>query len=241
VTVTGAQMAIAGVASSVTVQASYAVDGSLTLINLGAWNAIKNATVHAGPTSGVDVRNFVDVEITTSDIVDLVRVTGAKRGNISTGDGGDRIIIAGTSNSNTDNVITVRAGNSTDTVSFDGGVFSKTDIDGEAGNDSITVTGQAGGTIKGGGGDDVLRDLTSGALTLAGGAGIDTFHFSASGQSTVLDFETGIDKIELEGVTAGQVQATIVGADTVLDLGGVASVKLIGVQLTIGQIDPIFV
>jgi hypothetical protein len=240
-TVTGTDMAIAGVASSVTVTASYAINGNLTLINQDAWGAIKNATVYAGSTSGVDVRNFVDVEIATTDIVDTVKVTGAKRGNISTGDGGDRIIVNGTSDSNLDNLITIRAGNSTDNISFDGAAFSKMDIDGENGNDLITVTGQAFGTIKGGAGDDVLKDQTSGALTLVGGTGIDTFSFTASGQSTVQDFETGIDKVELVGVTAGQVNVSIIGSDTVLDLGGGSSVKLLGVQLTLAQINPTYV
>ena len=46
-----------------TVTATYAANGNLKLINEGAWNAIKNATVNAGMTTGVDVRNFVDVEI----------------------------------------------------------------------------------------------------------------------------------------------------------------------------------
>lgn len=58
-------------------------------------------------------------------------------------------------------------------------------------------------TFFGGDGDDVLQG-SGGSDTLTGGAGADTFraislpHFNDSG-ATITDFETGIDKIRLEG------------------------------------------
>ena len=57
--------------------------------------------------------------------------------------------------------------------------------------------GQGADILRGGDGDDILRSM-GGNDKLWGGNGADTFVFSNwSGRDTIMDFETGIDKIDL--------------------------------------------
>ncbi len=240
-TFTGAQLGIAGVANSVTVTASYDAEGDLTLTNNAAWNAIKNATITDTAAHGVTVRNFVDVEIALGDGDNTVDISGIKRGTIATGGGHDTITILGTSNSTTANLTTVLAGDGDDIVSFTAGKLNKVTLDGGTGSDRLALAGQVVGTMVGGLGDDVLNDLSTGAVKLTGGAGADTFAFGAGVKATVTDFVAGTDSIELIGITAPQVNSAISGADTLIDIGGGASIRLIGVNLSPAQLDFHFV
>lgn len=80
-----------------------------------------------------------------------------------------------------------------------------------SGDDSITLTGKAGGELRGGAGNDSLTggkgadrlSGDSGADTLKGGAGKDIFSFAAGDASlaapdTVLDFKTRQDKLHIQ-------------------------------------------
>lgn len=119
---------------------------------------------------------------------------------------------------------------------------------GDAGGDLVygnlgadTLDGGAGAdTVRGGQGDDVLtggsgEDFVSGDLgadTMTGGAGADSFHsFTGTGLDTITDFSRAEgDRIQLDpGNTFTVAQA---GADTVITLGGVDRVVLVGVQVT---------
>jgi len=69
----------------------------------------------------------------------------------------------------------------------------------------VLVGGAGSQTLVGGAGADTI---TGGAWKddLTGGAGVDTFVFQkGDGQDTVRDFQTGVDKVHLLGVTSGQV------------------------------------
>jgi Ca2+-binding RTX toxin-like protein len=85
-------------------------------------------------------------------------------------------------------------------------------FDGGAGNDELYGYG-GNDELKGGSGDDRLdggrgNDILIGGTgldTLVGGFGIDTFTINAIGEGldTILDFEVGIDLIDLRGIFAG--------------------------------------
>jgi D-alanyl-D-alanine carboxypeptidase len=116
---------------------------------------------------------------------------------------------------------TLSGGNGNDKILGGGGkdVISgrdgNDDIQGDNGNDRLS--GNAGNdTISGGAGDDWLdggrgQDVLIGGAgndKLTGGAGADVFVFNdptghGMGRDTILDFETGVDQIDLSGITTG--------------------------------------
>ncbi|MFC3067977.1 NF038122 family metalloprotease [Phenylobacterium soli] len=111
-------------------------------------------------------------------------------------------------------------------------------LNGNLGND--TESGGLGNdTVRGGQGDDVLyggdgADYITGDLgndTMTGGAGADTFRaFNGEGADVITDFTASEgDRVQLDpGTTYTTAQ---VGADTVITLGGGASLTLQGVTL----------
>lgn len=91
-------------------------------------------------------------------------------------------------------------------------VVHMTSVEHAAGGDgNDTLAGDAGGNLLDGrGGDDVLRGR-GGADTLVGGAGADTFVFddgdsgaTAARRDLILDFEPGVDRIDLSRIDAVQ-------------------------------------
>ena len=69
-------------------------------------------------------------------------------------------------------------------------------LTGTAGTD-VLIGGVGGDRLNGGRGDDILRD-GGGADVMAGGAGADIFVLAPDdGRDTILDFEVGIDRIDL--------------------------------------------
>ena len=90
------------------------------------------------------------------------------------------------------------------------------------GNDNANtiVAGQGTATVQLGAGNDTLY-AGYGVLTAAGGAGRDTFAYDHAGfgVSTILDFQLGLDRIDLRGI------ATSFAALKVVDLG--ASIKIV--------------
>jgi len=238
-TFNSSQMDISGVAG-VTVSASYAVNGDLTLINKSWWGGIRNATVSDTATRGIDIRNFMNADVTLGAGDDDVVVTGAKRGTIATNDGDDTITISGNSNNTENNLMTVRAGAGDDVVTFNAGNLSRAMIDGGDGADQLTVSGKAAATIIGGAGNDRLVDNSTGLVTLTGGTGNDVFEIKAGAIATITDFALGQDKLHLVGVAPAAVNATVSGGSTIVTLGGGATVTLLGVSLTEAQIDPFY-
>jgi Ca2+-binding RTX toxin-like protein len=110
---------------------------------------------------------------------------------------------------------------------------------GNLGNDTLQGT-NGGETVRGGQGDDSIaggsgNDFISGDRgndTESGGAGADMFHTSQdAGIDRVLDFNYAEgDRVMLDPGTT--FQASQVGADTVLDMGGGNEMILVGVQLS---------
>jgi Ca2+-binding RTX toxin-like protein/peptidoglycan/xylan/chitin deacetylase (PgdA/CDA1 family) len=110
-------------------------------------------------------------------------------------------------------------------------------FNGHTGNDNFsglggndTLNGGAGNdTLNGGAGNDVLNG-GAGSDVMTGGPGADQFVFSGTGQSStaspdvILDFEEGIDKIDLSGIdannnVAGNNAFTFIGTAALTALG----------------------
>lgn len=73
-------------------------------------------------------------------------------------------------------------------------------LDGGEGNDFLDG-GDSGDRLLGGGGDDILFGA-SGGDQLTGGGGSDTFLWTGNGEGrdTILDYEAGVDRFELDGI-----------------------------------------
>jgi hypothetical protein len=220
-----------------TVTAAFDGHDKLILINASAWNAVKNAIVTFAPGNGATIRNFVDVELTSGGANDTVNIVGMKRGTIATGGGDDSLAITGFSNSHRNNLSKVLAGLGDDAINYTGGGLNKILLDGGDGGDRITAAGRSTGTVLGGRGNDTLAIHSTGEIKLTGGSGADAFVFGKNADATVTDFVAGVDHVQLIGVGLANVHTSWAGADTLIDLGGGASVRLVGVALTQSQIN----
>ena len=235
-TYNAAQTGVAGLDPTANVTVAYDSYNGVTVTNNAAWNAIKNAVVTSPSNGVVTVNNFVDAEITLGGTgASNVTATQAKRGTITTGAGDDTVSVSAYSNGTTDNVMTIATGAGNDTITFGGASNTRTAITAGDGADTIRITGQAGGTMNAGAGADRIIDQSTGALTLTGGADADVFEFMAGAHATITDFQAGIDSIVLRGVSASNVHVTSVGGNTLTDLGGGASVNLVGATLLAGS------
>jgi Ca2+-binding RTX toxin-like protein len=79
------------------------------------------------------------------------------------------------------------------------GAFGADELRGGMGNDTISA-GQGNDTVFGGAGDDFLQTRLGNDVA-TGGAGADKFWFNIAGAAdadTILDFEAGVDKIQLD-------------------------------------------
>ncbi len=157
-------------------------------------------------------------------------VTDSKRGSITTGAGNDKITVTAKSDTNDINQMKINAGDGNNTVELHGRVEHEGRDHRGAGADTITVSGQTSGSVNAGAGDDRIVNSTSGAMTLSGGAGKDVFEFIRSAHATISDFNAAEDSIVIRGggMTPAQVKAN--GSNTLIDLGGGASITLAGVS-----------
>lgn len=122
------------------------------------WNSIKNIEVESEGHANIFVKNFVHSDITLDgEENSTVSIRDAKRGNIETGDGDDKVsIIAKSNGAGWSNVfdIDTNAGDDKIIVKGDGG-FTKFDIDSGDNNDTIRLNGNYDqSVIKMGAGDD---------------------------------------------------------------------------------------
>lgn len=167
-------------------------------------------------------------------------VGGGGADTIGGGDGDDTIFSLGGAD-----VVYTGASSVGDTV--DGGDGNDTIYGGSSG-DVDSLTGGAGDDeLYGGSGNDVLSGGT-GSDTLYGGAGddnltggtssADVFYFgTGSGADTVVDFEQGVDDIDLSAYSLGAFSDVLalayeIGGDTVIELTSDDSVTLTGESLS---------
>ena len=229
-TYTASQMAINGVATTVGV--SYSDMRDITVTNNGEWGAIRNAAVKSGEVRNITINNFVNAEIAVGDTPRLINVTGAKRGSITTGAGGDTINVSALSNTDDINLMTINAGGGNNKVSFSGAANTRVSATTGSGADTFTVSGQTRATLNAGGGDDRLNLRTSGTSSVTGGLGQDVFSFIASAHATITDFRSADDRIELSGVSSGDVRVSASGGSTFIDIGSSGRITVAGVTHT---------
>jgi hypothetical protein len=149
---------------------------------------------------------------------------GSGRDRLEGGSGDDAILGGGGKNK-------MLGDGGNDTLQGGGGADN---MDGGAGDDLLFGNGGKD-RMFGGFGADTFRG-GSGGDTMDGGAGADVFVFGqGSGRDRVLNFEDGIDRIDLEGVAFGDLTITsfALGVRVTLDAGD--RVELTGV--TLNQID----
>ncbi|MEC8067403.1 MAG: Ig-like domain-containing protein [Pseudomonadota bacterium] len=177
--VSGAEMGISGVSNKAQVSADIG-EGYANISLDSAWNSVKNIQLSSRSAADVKIDNFVHTNINLRGDGDSnVEVTGAKRGNIYTGNGDDNISVdAQTNGSGWSNNFLIRSG---------------------FGDDTITLDGDKGHTIFkviAGFGDDVVKmigdDYKSSNVNL--GSGNDSFE-GGSGSDRVLS-RSGDNRIE---------------------------------------------
>ncbi|EBA12007.1 matrixin family metalloprotease [Roseobacter sp. CCS2] len=168
-------------------------------------------------SDGVDNVSFAKVNVDTGQVIFSKggndNVTGTDFGDSIYGGAGNDHLFGGGGN---DRLVDTRGdndiegGNGGDTIIGGAGAI---DADGNNGNDTL-IGGIGNDTLNGGSGNDTLRGDPSGSFIagndtliagsgndeLEGGGGADTFVFSrASGNNRILDFEIGVDEIDLQG------------------------------------------
>lgn len=101
-------------------------------------------------------------------------------------------------------------------------------LNGDAGDDTLNG-GKDNDILDSGDGADVLAG-NQGNDTLSGGADADRFDFQVTdGSNVITDFEDGLDKISLSGVTFDQLAIAQVGSDTQITTGSLA-ITLTGIN-----------
>lgn len=177
--------------------------GQLSFLIAPNANLAQNTTVVAGGTSGADTLSagtagfdgINDIVFTGAgnDTVENNALTLASGNRIDTGSGDDTIYV-----SNNDRAF---GGSGNDEIVAEG--VSGFRVSGGVGDDMFRLGGSTGGRALGGDGDDKFFANSGGGNLLSGGAGKDIFNIFVSdvlsSANTILDFQSGTDKIEILG------------------------------------------
>lgn len=227
-----------GTAAGTTVTVAYDAQKNITVTNNGAWGGVKNAALRSGAMTKMTVGNFMGVDIDmNANQSGTVTIADVMRGSVATGGGNDMITVSGKSDGGTANLMTISAGNGTNTVNYSGTSGNRAAIITGSGADRITFAGQADGAINAGAGNDRVDVRSTGTVAVTGGAGADIFSFIAGAHATIADFKAGEDRIEFSGVSAANVRIRTDGSSTLIDLNGNSAVVLSGVALSAGQMN----
>jgi arylsulfatase A-like enzyme len=224
-----------------------AASGTQTILNIqtvGKTTYFDAAGTTGGTVGLVTTAPSIVSAGTTADNTTIL----STRNNVVFSDGGNDLVDSSVSNGN--NRIYGGDGNDELYASTGDRLF------GEAGDDILDASiGTGGNRLYGGAGNDtlfagVINDFLSGGdgndtlyagkggNTLNGGAGTDKFYIAYNGAptstNTVADFEVGIDKLLILGVTGttdfSKVTLTQKGVDTLVTAGGKDLAVLTGVQ-----------
>jgi Ca2+-binding RTX toxin-like protein len=207
---------------------------------LGAWNSVKNGTFTAAQAESVTMSGFVHADVALGGGGDsIVRLLGAKRGNVVTAEGDDVIAIEVATNGAVwvnefridagagDDLVTVgaldiaaaAALDATFAVTANGaGAFTGSDAGTlvvaslGAGQDRFVGLGLSRDRVDGGSGDDILVG-GQGDDTLTGGMGEDIFIFATGdGDDRITDFTIGEDRIIFSDLDIAGIEAVLDGA-----------------------------
>jgi Ca2+-binding RTX toxin-like protein len=214
--------------------------GGILVDVLGAWNSVKNGRFISSEAEDVTMSGFVHADVALGGGGNSsVELLGAKRGNVLTAEGDDRIVIqVATNGAAWVNEFRVAAGAGDDLVvvgaldiaaaaALDAtfaatanraGAFTGTDAgtlviaELGAGDDNFVGLGQSRDQVSGGAGDDVLV-AGQGDDVLAGGEGFDVFIFATGdGADRITDFTIGEDRILFADLDIEEIVAVLDGA-----------------------------
>ncbi|MEO0949311.1 MAG: hypothetical protein AAFY11_14440, partial [Cyanobacteria bacterium J06641_5] len=170
--------------------------------------------------AGVDIDAIEDTVLTGAgdDSVDL-SVTGANNNIVLAGSDSDTVFAS------SDDII---SGGNDDDQFFTGSLGDEIGgnrISGGAGNDTFFVEG-SGDRFLGGAGDDTFFVGEGNNNIFAGGDGADTYIFgeATAEVNTIVDFEAGIDILQLDGI------ADLAADGDTISSGGVDFLVLVGVE-----------
>mgnify|MGYP003638398317 CR=1 FL=1 len=222
----GADLNISGVSSGARVSSDIGADHINVSLD-SAWNSIKNIEVSSKQAKDVNLDNFVHTDVNLRGNGDSnVNVTGAKRGNIRTGNGDDNISVdAQTNNAGWTNNFNIYSGKGDDVLTLNGDKGITTfNVRTGYGNDEITMVGDDYSAVRAhlGMGDDHFTG-GSGADKVHGGHGNDIIRTGSGNDilhagigDDILDGGAGVDIIR-----AGKGDDTIVfdGDDKIIDGG----------------------
>ncbi|NFV79227.1 Ig-like domain-containing protein, partial [Magnetospirillum aberrantis] len=201
-TYTATEVQIAGITGSDRFTVTYAESASATLSVDSAWNTIKNVLAESTGAASVTLHNVVNTDVILGNGGNShVSIDGAKRGDITTGDGNDSIAITAFSNAGSGNDFNLSTGAGDDSVAITGAAHTIANLSTGSGADNVRLSG--GFTqvnIAAGDGDDVI-DLAAASFDKAvinGGLGDDTIVVGV-GRSAIdtLAGGAGLDTIEV--------------------------------------------
>ncbi|MGJ3493617.1 Cyclolysin [Piscirickettsia salmonis] len=174
--ISGEQMATQGIGNSDQISVGYQDENAASIQLESGWNSIKNIFAVSDEAADVGISDFVRTDVQLGDGGDsTVNIEGAKRGDITTGDGSDTInISAETNGAGWDNTFNIASAEGADFINLIGDqditVFN---ANAGSGDDVIQLgNGYANSTIHAGYGDDTVRGGT-GEDAIFGGAGDD--------------------------------------------------------------------
>ena len=177
--VTGAEMDIAGVSDEAQIQYIFSDADTVEVTLLTPWNTVKNIEVFSDVSGNVTLNNFVHTDVVLGDGGDsTILIDGAKRGNITTGDGNDSVEVNSfTNNAGWSNDFNIDTGAGADTIDLTGDKgLTQFNVDAGEGNDQVVIDGDYyASQAHLGSGDDSFTG-GSGDDTLYGGDGNDTLN-----------------------------------------------------------------
>jgi glycerophosphoryl diester phosphodiesterase len=210
-------------------------------------NQANNVSVYAGKGEdtvlvggGVYVNGGADIDTL------ILGVEGAASGTtLNGGDGADILTVV---EANGQNMLLGASGFDTlsvvegqDQLLFGGSGNDRLDASSAGGNNRLyggsgddTLLSSGGDRLYGGVGDDTLFAGQGGNNLLWGGAGADTFYVVVAGSlpnapNVVQDFEVGVDRFALGGVTAAQVSLVAENSNTLIQVNGTTVTRVEGV------------
>ncbi len=243
------------------VEVSYDADSNAFKFDVTtAWNSVKNVLAQSDTAESLTFSDFVQADVHLGNGGNsTVEIYNAKRGNVTTGDGNDTVIVSLLSNDDGwVNAFKINTGAGNDTIVIEageslksiGGIVGATAVNGGGG---ITDGSNTAVTINAGAGNDII-DLSSVNLkssVVTGGTGIDqiiasggadTFVFNLGDMAktlatdTIIGFDQSEDKLQLTGTSFDQWKVDHYFGDTVLSYNG-PSASHVGEKIIIAGVE----
>ncbi len=207
--VNGAEMNIPNVSDNAHISYTFFDENTVEVTLDTAWNSVKNIEVYSDDSGTITLNNFVHTDVNLGGSSDsTVIINDAKRGNVTTSGGDDRVEInADTNGSGWGNTFDVKTGDGADHIQLNGdGGHTGFNVDAGADNDHVLVGGSY---------DEAIVDLGNGDDVFVGGDGHDIIHggagndtITSGGGGDILDGGQGNDAFIIK---AGDGQVTING------------------------------